>query len=83
MKFVNLPCIFWLVLHSVEVSLFVIWLTNSNLNIVFGWLLSFLSDKSVGVTGSASEDFVLFWYMPGITWQVILFVLDECLSRHF
>jgi len=44
------------------------------------WFLSSLGQKSIDITGGASENLVLFWDMTSVTWQVVLGIGDEGLG---
>ena len=65
------------------IVLFVIWLRNSHVNIVLGSLVARLGNQPIDFACGASEDLVFLGHMPGITWQVVLSVVDECFRSHF
>lgn len=65
------------------IILFIVWLGDSNINIIFGWLLSGLSDNLINVSSSTSEDLILFWNVTSVPWKIIFVVVDEGFGRHF
>jgi len=65
------------------VVLVILWFGDSDVNIVGRWFLSCLGQESIDVSSSASEDFVLFWYVTSVAWQIVLVVWDEGLGGHF
>lgn len=65
------------------ISLYVVWLADGDVNVVFRRLLLLAREQIVDVAGGATVNLVLLWNVSGIARQVVLLVLNEGLGTHF
>jgi len=60
----------------IEVALGVLWLANTDIDVVVGGLVSDFGNDLVDVASCAAVYFVFLWHVPRVARQVLLFVID-------